>query len=108
MRYEENRLDEAEALCTEVLPLLCVQSTVENVVHRVCDAVADQGEQWPACMKRFSCSTISHSMLESGSVRALSCSSVRGEDSAVAVAGQSATRPSGGVGVWIAASRAVG
>lgn len=31
VRYEENRLDEAEALCTEVLPLLCVQSTVENV-----------------------------------------------------------------------------
>ncbi|HEY0684560.1 MAG TPA: LuxR C-terminal-related transcriptional regulator [Steroidobacter sp.] len=31
MRYEENRLDEAEALCAEVLPLLCVQSTVENV-----------------------------------------------------------------------------
>lgn len=31
MRYEENRLDEAEALCTEVLPLLSVQSTVENV-----------------------------------------------------------------------------
>ena len=31
VRYEENRLAEAEALCTEVLPLLCVASTVENI-----------------------------------------------------------------------------
>ncbi len=31
VRYEENRLDEAEALCTEVLPLLCAASTIENV-----------------------------------------------------------------------------
>lgn len=31
MRYEENRLEEAESLGTEVLPLLCIQSTVENV-----------------------------------------------------------------------------
>ena len=31
VRYEENRLGEAEALCTEVLPLLCAASTIENV-----------------------------------------------------------------------------
>ena len=31
VRYEENRLDEAEALCREALPLLSVASTVENL-----------------------------------------------------------------------------
>ena len=31
VRYEENRLVEAEALCIEVLPLLCAASTMENV-----------------------------------------------------------------------------
>ncbi|HVF16007.1 MAG TPA: LuxR C-terminal-related transcriptional regulator, partial [Steroidobacteraceae bacterium] len=30
VRYEENRLAEAEALCMEILPLLCVASTVES------------------------------------------------------------------------------
>ncbi len=32
VRYEENRLAEAEALCTEVLPLLGGASTIENIV----------------------------------------------------------------------------
>jgi LuxR family transcriptional regulator, maltose regulon positive regulatory protein len=32
VRYEENRLAEAEALCTEVLPLLNGASTIENLV----------------------------------------------------------------------------
>lgn len=32
VRYEENRLAEAEALCTEVLPLLGGASTMENIV----------------------------------------------------------------------------
>lgn len=32
VRYEENRLVEAEALCTEVLPLLSGASTIENIV----------------------------------------------------------------------------
>lgn len=32
VRYEENRLAEAEALCTEVLPLLSGASTIENIV----------------------------------------------------------------------------
>jgi LuxR family maltose regulon positive regulatory protein len=31
VRYEENRLDEAEGLCREALPLLSVASTVENL-----------------------------------------------------------------------------
>jgi LuxR family transcriptional regulator, maltose regulon positive regulatory protein len=33
VRYEENRLGEAETLCTEVLPLLCAASTIENVTN---------------------------------------------------------------------------
>jgi LuxR family maltose regulon positive regulatory protein len=66
MRYEENRLDEAEALCTEVLPLLCVQSTVENVstayvtLSRV---KAINGRHHEA----FQLLDYLHSMLESGS-----------------------------------------
>ncbi|MET0532733.1 MAG: LuxR C-terminal-related transcriptional regulator, partial [Steroidobacter sp.] len=32
VRYEENRLTEAEALCTELLPLLGGASTIENIV----------------------------------------------------------------------------
>jgi LuxR family maltose regulon positive regulatory protein len=32
VRYEENRLAEAEALCTEVLPFLSGASTIENIV----------------------------------------------------------------------------
>lgn len=32
VRYEENRLAEAEALCTEVLPLLGGAATIENIV----------------------------------------------------------------------------
>ncbi len=66
MRYEENRLDEAEALCSEVLPLLCVQSTVENVatayvtLSRIKSINGRPGEA-------FQLLDYLHSMLESGS-----------------------------------------
>lgn len=66
MRYEENRLEEAEALCTEVLPLLCVQSTVENVVTAyvtLSRIKAGNGRHGEA----FQLLDYLHSMLESGS-----------------------------------------
>ncbi|WP_202624184.1 LuxR C-terminal-related transcriptional regulator [Steroidobacter agaridevorans] len=66
MRYEENRLDEAEALCTEVLPLLSVQSTVENVVTAyvtLSRIKASNGRYGEA----FQLLDYLHSMLESGS-----------------------------------------
>lgn len=66
MRYEENRLDEAQALCTEVLPLLCVQSTVENVVTAyvtLSRIKAINGRHAEA----FQLLDYLHSMLESGS-----------------------------------------
>ncbi len=66
MRYEENRLDEAEALCTEVLPLLCVQSTVENVATAyvtLSRVKASNGRHTEA----FQLLDYLHSMLESGS-----------------------------------------
>lgn len=65
MRYEENRLDEAEALCSEVLPLLCVQSTVENVVTAyvtLSRIKASNGRHGEA----FQLLDYLHSMLESG------------------------------------------
>jgi LuxR family maltose regulon positive regulatory protein len=66
MRYEENRLDEAEALCTEVLPLLCVQSTVENVATAyvtLSRVKASNGRH----IEAFQLLDYLHSMLESGS-----------------------------------------
>ena len=65
MRYEENRFDEAEALCTEVLPLLSVQSTVENVVTAyvtLSRIKASNGRHGEA----FQLLDYLHSMLESG------------------------------------------
>ncbi|MBB6092142.1 LuxR family maltose regulon positive regulatory protein [Povalibacter uvarum] len=65
IRYEENRLAEAEALCVEVLPLLSVASTIENctaayVTLARTKAIAGQTEEARRLLDYL------HSVLEGG------------------------------------------
>ncbi|WP_293858615.1 LuxR C-terminal-related transcriptional regulator, partial [Steroidobacter sp.] len=66
VRYEENRLAEAEALCTEVLPLLSVQATVENVAmaYVTLSRIKASDGRYPEALQLLD---YLHSMLESGS-----------------------------------------
>lgn len=68
VRYEANRLAEAEALCTEVLPLLSLASTVENVAMAYIMLARIKSIQ-DAPMQAMRLLDYLHSMLESGSHR---------------------------------------
>jgi LuxR family transcriptional regulator, maltose regulon positive regulatory protein len=65
VRYEENRLAEAEALCREALPLLSVASTVENftIVHITLARIKAINERFS---EAFQLLDYVHSVLESG------------------------------------------
>jgi len=65
VRYEENRLAEAETLCREALPLLSVASTVENftIVHITLARIKAINER---CSEAFQLLDYVHSVLESG------------------------------------------
>ena len=65
VRYEENRLAEAETLCREALPLLSVASTVENftIVHITLARIKAINER---CAEAFQLLDYVHSVLESG------------------------------------------
>jgi LuxR family transcriptional regulator, maltose regulon positive regulatory protein len=68
VRYEANRLAEAEALCTEVLPLLSMASTVENfAIAYIMLARLKAIQEAPAEALRLL--DYLHSVLESGSHR---------------------------------------
>jgi len=65
VRYEENRLAEAETLCREALPLLSVASTVENftIVHITLARIKAINERFS---EAFQLLDYVHSVLESG------------------------------------------
>jgi LuxR family transcriptional regulator, maltose regulon positive regulatory protein len=65
VRYEENRLTEAEALIREVLPLLCVASTVENftIAYLTLARIKAINERFA---EAFQLLDYLHSVLESG------------------------------------------
>jgi LuxR family transcriptional regulator, maltose regulon positive regulatory protein len=66
VRYEENRLTEAEALCTEVLPLLSGASTIENIViaHVTLSRIKTIHGQYGEALQLLD---YLHSLLEGGS-----------------------------------------
>ncbi len=65
VRYEENRLADAEALCREALPLLSVASTIENftIVHITLARIKAIHERFG---EAFQLLDYMHSVLESG------------------------------------------